>query len=314
MESKLNYALVGFFIIVLASALVGTTLWLGLGRNVVDYQLYVAYIVESVSGLNTKAPVKYRGVDVGQVREISLDNDDPSRVRLLLEIVPDTPIKTDTVAALSSQGLTGIAFVELSGGSREAPALGRAGSQKYPVIRSGPSLLVRLDTAVSSLLREMTGAASEMRSVADHVKELLDAQNVAASAEILANVRRVTESLATHVTALAQTVEHINALSGNAAKVSGELPNVVTGLRQTLGAFQETANAISGAAAGVDKLATDARNELKGVTQGTIPEVARALQEVRELAETLNRLGQQLERDPSLILRGRSAQPPGPGE
>ncbi|MBK7977631.1 MAG: MCE family protein [Deltaproteobacteria bacterium] len=63
-----------------------------------------------------------RGVEVGVVREIALDPGDPSE-RLTLDIVHGTPVKTDSVAVLSSQGLTGIAYVDLGGGSREAPPL-----------------------------------------------------------------------------------------------------------------------------------------------------------------------------------------------
>ena len=118
MENKVNFALVGAFVLVLATALVGVVLWLASGGAYqTQYERYDASVEESVSGLNPKAPVKYNGVDVGKVERIWLDPENPQRVKLRFQIERGTPIKVDTVATLKTQGLTGIAYVELSGGT-----------------------------------------------------------------------------------------------------------------------------------------------------------------------------------------------------
>ena len=95
-------------------------LWLASGgawQKKVD--LYRAIEDESVAGLNLNAPVKYNGVDVGKVRAIELDHANPNRVNLLFAIERGTPIREDTIAVLKTQGLTGIAYVELSGGAAD---------------------------------------------------------------------------------------------------------------------------------------------------------------------------------------------------
>jgi len=134
-----NYALVGAFVLVLGAVLIAGVLWLASGGAFQKkYDLYLAIEDESVAGLNLDAPVKYSGVDVGKVREIHLDPANPVRVILLFAIERGTPIKEDTVAVLKIQGLTGIAYVELSGGARDAPPLGAIEGNPYPVIRTKP--------------------------------------------------------------------------------------------------------------------------------------------------------------------------------
>ena len=63
-----------------------------------------------------------------------------------------TPVKEDTVAILQTQGLTGIAYVELTAGRRNSPPLVARPGEEFPVIRAGPSLLTRLETSVTVLL------------------------------------------------------------------------------------------------------------------------------------------------------------------
>src|SRR3954463_15897109 len=118
MDSKVNYAAVGVFVIGLGAALVAPILWLAAGGELhKKVDLYQSLSNESVAGLNVNAPVKYRGVDVGKVKDIQLVPDNPQQVQIVYAIDRGTPIKADTIATLTTQGLTGIAFVELSGGS-----------------------------------------------------------------------------------------------------------------------------------------------------------------------------------------------------
>ena len=124
MQDKVNYALVGAFVIVLGAALVAGVLWLASGASGQKrYDTYQSIIQESVAGLNIDAPVKYLGVDVGKVSEIAIDPLNSRQVRLRFLIERGTPIKQDSEAVLKTQGLTGIAYVELSGGSAGSPPL-----------------------------------------------------------------------------------------------------------------------------------------------------------------------------------------------
>jgi len=160
MEEKVNFAVVGTFVLVLGAALIGGVLWLSSGKSVgTYYDIYHTYMKESVAGLNLNAPVRYRGVEVGRVQNIALAPGDVEQVQLTLAIVRGTSIKTDTVAILSTQGVTGIAFVDLTGGSRGSPELKTVPDSLIPVIRSGPSLMVRLDATLIDAALTLKNAA-----------------------------------------------------------------------------------------------------------------------------------------------------------
>ena len=97
MDSKVNYAAVGVFVIGLGAVLVAAILWLAAGGELhKKTDLYQSLSAESVAGLNVNAPVKYRGVDVGKVKDIRLVPDNPQQVaELVYAIDRGTPIKTD---------------------------------------------------------------------------------------------------------------------------------------------------------------------------------------------------------------------------
>ena len=140
MESKVNYAVVGAFVLALGAALIAGVLWLAVGGNSKkQYAPYQAIVKESVAGLSIDAPVKYLGVDVGKVSAIGIDPENTQQVLLKFLIYRGTPIKQDTEAVLKSQGLTGIAYVEINGGSADSPVLIATEADPVPTIRSRPS-------------------------------------------------------------------------------------------------------------------------------------------------------------------------------
>jgi len=160
MEEKVNFAVVGVFVLVLSATLIGGVLWLSSGKTYgKSYELYVTYMNESVAGLNLNAPVRYRGVEVGRVKKIALAPGNVEQVQVTLAIESDTPVKVDTVAILSTQGLTGIAFVDLTGGGRDSPPLKAEAGFPFPVIQSGPSLMVRLDASLIDIAHTFKNAA-----------------------------------------------------------------------------------------------------------------------------------------------------------
>ncbi len=223
MEEKVNFAVVGVFVLVLSAALIGGVLWLSSGRSYrTSYDLYQTYMKESVAGLNLNATVRYRGVEVGRVKRIALAPGNVEQVQVTLAIESGTPVKVDTVAILSTQGLTGIAFVDLTGGSRDAPELKAESDTPYPVIRSGPSLMVRLDASLidaSHTLKNTARLSEELPLLIKRIQRSADIfdnmsnelaragtnASVTFTSETLPDVRKLIEELRVMTASLQRT-------------------------------------------------------------------------------------------------------------
>lgn len=150
MESKINYTMVGLFVISLLAGLVIFAYWLGKYGGNEQFKYYHVHMTESVAGLSTDASVKYRGVNIGTVDHIQLNPQNSEQVTLLLKVNYSTPVKKDTTATLKSFGLTGLTYVELSGGLHSSPLL-KGNGVDIPDIPSRPSTLARLDVSMSQL-------------------------------------------------------------------------------------------------------------------------------------------------------------------
>ena len=109
MESRSYALLTGLFTILLGIALAATFVWF---RG--DTRTYSSYLVVSkfpVNGLNRQAAVRFRGVEIGRVDDISLDPHDPKTILIRIAVEQGVPITRGTFAQLGSQGLTGIAHI-----------------------------------------------------------------------------------------------------------------------------------------------------------------------------------------------------------
>lgn len=304
METKVNFAVVGAFVVVFSAALVAAVLWISSGRMASkDYVTYLAYFDESISGLNPQAPVKYKGVVIGSVRSISLDPEDPERVRLELAVERGVPIRRDTVAALSVQGLTGIAFIDLLGGTRDSPLLDAAGPEGPPVIETRPSLFRRLDAATSSLM-------ADLAQTAQSVNDLIDAPT-------RASLQRTIRDLEAVAHTVAQRSEAIDAGLADAATTLDHSARASAGLAELVQQVARSAAAVERASAEVAKAGASAGRTLGAVERfgsEALPELRRLIGDARALTTSLARVAEELERNPSSLVMGKPAPPPGPGE
>ena len=308
MDDKVNYTLVGAFVLALGTALVAAVLWLAAGAGgQKQYDLFQSVIEESVAGLNVDAPVKYLGVDVGKVRSIRLDPKNPEHVQLMLLIERGTPIKQDTVAALKTQGLTGIAYVGLSGGSVGSPPLVATVDGEAPTIRSKPSLSARMEDTITSVL-------GTLDSTGDNVNAVLDAENRAALKKILADTAALTGALAAQKAALSAGIANAARTASNTARATEQLGPLIARIGSGAEAVEKMANEAARASASAGRAVDAVGSGVKQFNSEALPELERLLAELNVLAGSLRRLSEQTERDPSSLLLGNRSLSPGPGE
>jgi phospholipid/cholesterol/gamma-HCH transport system substrate-binding protein len=303
-----NYVLVGVFVLFLGGVLVAGALWLASGGALhKQYSLYLAIEDESVAGLNLQAPVKYSGVDVGKVRGIRLDSANPQRVYLLLAIEHGTPIKEDTIAVLKTQGLTGIAYVELSGGARDSPPLLATAAHEYPVIRTKPSLSARLENVLTTVLAKLDGTSS-------NINDILSDENRAAFKSALADIATVTRTMAARKDTLDAAIADAARTFKNASRATEQMEAVVDRIGRGADAVEKMGNDVASTSASAGRTVDSVGADLTRFSAETLPEVERLLGEMRILSASLRRLSEQTERDPRGLLFGRKAVTAGPGE
>jgi len=308
METKVNTALVGAFVLALGAALVAGVLWLAAGGGFQEKPtLYLALVGESVSGLNVNAPVKYRGVDVGRVRAIRLDPENPEQVRLLFAIDRGTPIKEDTEAVLKTQGLTGIAYVELDGGTLASPPLRASAPGELPVIRTKASLTARLENVLTTVL-------AKLDATSETINKILSDDNLSSFKSTLADLSAVAGTLAANQGAIDAALANAARTFDNSARASAQLGPVVAQVGRSAEAFERMSNETATASANAGKTVDALGADMKRFTGETLPELERLLSELNVLSASLRRLSEKIEGSPGGLLWGRRPVPPGPGE
>jgi len=308
METKVNYSLVGAFVLVLAAALIGIVLWLAAGGALQKkYDVYLAIEDESVAGLNLNAPVKYNGVDVGKVRSIELDHNNAGRVNLLFAIERGTPIKEDTVAVLKTQGLTGIAYVELSGGAVSSPVLQTLPGNQYPVIQTKPSLSARLENVLTDVLAKLDSTSTSINAI-------LSDQNRAAFSSVLADMATVTRTIASREKQIDASIKDASRTFQNTAQATARIGPVIDRFSRTADAVEKMGNEVANTSKSAGKTVDTVGNDVKRFTSETLPELERLMGELTVLSTSLRRVSEQTERDPRGLIFGRQKVPLGPGE
>ena len=320
MEPKVNYILVGSFVAFLGAAVLVGILWLGKTDYRGTYDRYEAYMRESVAGLSVDSTVKYRGVDVGRVKAIALSPDNPELVLVTLDIMHGTPIKTDTMAVLETQGLTGLATINLTGGSRDALSLQAQEGQAYPVIKTGTSLFFRLDEAVSRLLSEegLAQLLVDLDTAAKGAAKVLDEDNRILLKRTIKDLSDVAQTVATHKTQIEQSLNGAARSADNLVKLTTSLneqvPTLLAGLNKSVAALGTATDELARTSKTVGTVVNEARPELQQFTRRTLPEAGQLVTELRQLTGTLNRVARELEREPSSLVFGRKTPARGPGE
>ncbi len=322
METRASYILVGTFVLTLIAGLFAFVLWLAKVELRDERTYYYIYFPGSVSGLQVGAPVQFRGVPVGIVTSIDIDAENVELIEVTVALKAGTPVKTDTVASLQAQGITGLSFIQLAGGTQSAPPLAPRPGKRRAVIPSTPSTLEKFFESAPDLI-------ARIGEVAVRVAALLNDENIRHIDSIIGNLDRATAALAVSLNDVPKTVGDTQAAIGDARALIGDLRGTVVkldalladlrGLSQrvggnvdrlaasgdrTLGEISVTARSLQRTVAEIEKLVAETRVPIRDFSQTGLYELNQFLAEARVLVATLTRIATNLERDPARYLFG----------
>lgn len=273
METRANYVAVGAFVLVSILALVVTLLWLAGAQYSHEYKYYRTYFHGPVTGLGKGTAVRYNGIDVGRILDLQFDPNDPQVVIATLQVQPGLGIRTDSVSSIEPQGITGTSYVEISGGTKNAPLLDEQEGDGFPVIKASPSALQQLTQSAPQLL-------SKLNNVAERLQAVLSDDNVKHLTHTLANIDKATSTIAGRSDEIDQALANFSA-------ASKQLPGTIATANQSLQKF--------------GKLADDADDFMRG---DGLAELTGLIADTRRTVSSLNSLTNQLDRQPTKLLFG----------
>lgn len=301
METRANYVMIGVFTLAAAAFMLLFGLWAAKYTSDKDWRYYDVIFDEAVTGLTEGGSVQYNGLAVGTVESLSLDERDARKVIALLKLKANTPIKADTRAKLSQQGITGVPFILLSGGRPGAPPLQPPADGGPPVIRTEPSALQNITDASNRLVARLDQLLSEdnIRSISTTLDNLEKTTGSLAGrrediSQLLANARQASASLKT-------TLDSANStLQGLDRSLVQRLPALLDKLDATIGK-------LDAAAGNADALIAENRPALQRFTHDGLAEVGPTLVELRALLRDLRAVSARLQANPAGYLLGRDA-------
>lgn len=295
MEIKSNNVLIGAFTLLALVGMFLFLLWVSgvqLNRQFAHYKIIFD---GSVSGLSVSGPVQYNGLPVGKVLELKLMERNPNKVVALIQVDALTPVKEDSVAQLELSGLTGVAFIQLTGGSPEsAPLLPKPG-QDYASIRAAPSSLQDL----------LKSGPETLQNANELIKELnaLVASNQRSVSETLANLNTMSKALADSsedvtkaLTQLSEASHHLNSISRSAdGLMKDDVKAFIADAREAARSYRDVAV----------ELDAILKQGGPGVGSG-LAQLPQLVAETRSLVSSLDRLVSQAEDDPARFFVGNN--------
>ena len=312
MESKAHYALVGAAVILITAGLIAALLWISEvagKREMTEYTIY--FREHSLSGLQVDSTVTMKGIGVGAVKSYELSPVDIERVKVLVEVDSKTPIKENTEAIIKRNLLTGLASIDLTGGTaasafRTKVALGEGS----PIIPEGRTELDTIADSIPGLVEDLGAFISEARHVfSEENRENLSntfanvdkfTAGLAASEEdykaLVKNLKEVTDHLSEVSVSLERT------LKGSDKKLRVALDNMAEALEKTSQTAetvnQETQKLSKTFRSGIDVVVVDINNVTKDISRAA-----------RSVSSAMDKLD-----DPKSIIVGPNEKSLGPGE
>ncbi len=268
METKANYALVGFFTVLVMAAAFVFVYWMSQYGRGGDMAQLAIRIPGSANGLSVGSPVRFNGIPVGSVRSLAIDSKDPHFSVAMTEVSTDAPVKQSTTAVLEVQGLTGAAYIELGGGNAGDPNILREAfdnetiavlqaeqSSVTNILSTADKILKRADTAITDIQGFVADARGPLTTTiqnaekfsgslarnGENIDEFL--QSVGGLSDTFKNLSGRLDSTLASVDSLIKAVDpkKVEDFVGNVDKVSRDIADASGDIKTTVEGFRKAA-------------------------------------------------------------------------
>ncbi len=276
---------------------------------------YINFKGTSVNGLNKGSDVKYQGVKIGMVKDIEVNPDDLDSILVYVRIESKFPVKEDMRAALVYAGITGLRFIEITGGCVHSK-----------LVLPGGEILTQ-----KGLGEKAEDIVLNVDNVVQAVNDMLDKKNREKFSSLLSNLEKSTavisdvlekreksfvnsiEKFDAAMTEIIQLTENLKSFSEYLNGLSEQVPieNLVkeseTLIKQLSQRFsqQELGKTIES----LDTFLNTTSSSIRKIENRFIDlesELNRTLVSLRESMENIARFTRDLREDPTLLIRKRA--------
>jgi phospholipid/cholesterol/gamma-HCH transport system substrate-binding protein len=324
MEAEARYTYVGAGVIALIAALVGAVVWLKRVGFEQDQRRYTVYFErQRVDGLQIGGDVDMRGIRIGRVDRYALADDrvageQVNRVRVTIRVDRHAPVRTNTVAVVTRNFVTGIAQITLVTPGPAGPPLESAPpGEPYPVIAEGRSDL----DEIAGRVGQLGDMAAEVMT---NLNRVMTPENREAFAQTLKNLRELTAGLNRRLDRFDRVLESVGRAADEVSRSGDRIAGATEHAGQRLDALiadaQRSLARIDVAAAAIGRAAESLQTQTQSVAQ-RVDSSAAALEDqlaasLAELRASVDAAARALDRlqDPRRALLGPDRATLGPGE
>ncbi len=309
METKANHLVIGAFVLAVLAAGFGFVYWmqnLGAGGSAKHY----AIVFEGgVSGISSASKVLFNGIRVGQVQGLQLDPADARLVRVMVTVAGNTPVRTNSRARIESQGLTGGSAIQLTPGTPDTPLLVARTEDEIPVIKADRASTQSLFDAAPEVMGNANALLVRLNDVI--------ANNQNSIRKTITNVESFTGMLDARKDDIDAVIRDAKALSEQIKRVADKIEKSVDNFskymtddgQSFLAQAQEAAQSFKQLAEKLDKSFGDSADGMTRFAKDGLKEFELFMRDGRRAARTLERVLEQVERNPQSFLFGGSTVP-----
>jgi phospholipid/cholesterol/gamma-HCH transport system substrate-binding protein len=303
METRAHHVLIGAFTIGVFLLALGFVLWMSKSSADRGFNDYEIVFTEAVTGLSVGGLVQYNGIKVGEVSRLSLAPDDPRKVVARVRLDASAPVRQDTRAKLGLQGVTGLAFIQLSGGAPGSPPLLPTAEHPIPVIPSEES-------ALSKLLASGSDVVTSINDILLRVGQVLSDENVKRVSSMLEHADQLSGTIAEQRQDIATALKQLAEATGELKKTLRTLDtmaNTTNALvrddaRAVLKSVQHALDSVDKVAASAGALVDDNRAAIGNFSNQGLRQIGPTVIELRETLRSLKQLSDKLGASDSLLL------------